>query len=181
MKRLYAYCRRGYTLLEICFALFILAVMLGAALPSISGWLKEERLRAPARQLSLLARTARLAAIQHQQPYQIIIRPDQIWIEPVNPPASPDGSTTTEASASPTGDPAANDLPDRYNVPSATAIFVQPWYDNKMTIVTEWHWTFQASGLCEPIAVKFTQGASELELDFDPLTATVANEKYVFP
>ncbi len=173
--------RCGFTLLEICIALFMVTMMMGIAVPSINSWLKEERIRAPARELSLLARKARLAAIQHQQPYQIIIRPDQIWIEPVNPPASPDATAPTESGASPAADPVADDLPDRYNVPSATTIFVQSWNDTKMTKITEWHWTFQASGLCAPLAVKFMQDAAELELDFDPLTANVTNEKYVIP
>ncbi len=172
----------GFTLLEICFALGILAVILGAALPNVFGWIKEQRLRAPARQLALLARTARLDAIEHQQPYQVIVRGDQMWIEslvPTPPPSSsPSNDTASLSNPEQQTNSTPQDLPEPYQVSDSTVILIQRWNENKMSRPVEWHWTFQPTGLCEPISVKFVQDKAELELDFDPLTATVAEEKY---
>lgn len=161
--------RGGYTLLEICFALFIIAMMFGAALPNLSGWLTEEQLRSPARELSSLARHARLTAIQEQVPVTLLLRSSGFAMEP--------------RTSLPTADPAEVEAPEPppYTLAESITFTARRWNEAKLQPVSEFRWVFQPSGLCEPIGVKFTRGAAELELDFDPLTATVADERYVFP
>jgi type II secretory pathway pseudopilin PulG len=150
---------RGYTLLEICFALFIIAIMTGATLPSLTSWLTEERLRAPARALSEMARTARLLALETRQPQTIMLQADQFYL------------LTGEApSATPP-----------YEMPEEILFSARRWDQSKLTPITEMSWVFQPSGLCEPLHVKFQRDRAELELEFDPLTATIAEERYVFP
>jgi prepilin-type N-terminal cleavage/methylation domain-containing protein len=171
-------CRAGFTLLEICICLCIAAILIGAAVPSVDGWLKEQKIRNPARYLSLLARTARLAAIEHQRPYQIDLQGDRFWMEPASPP-----TLTTTDSSSPQPLIPANDevLPTPYLVQDSTVILIQPWNEDRMRPPGTSLWTFSPNGLCDPIAVKFIQGSTELELDFDPLTATVSKEKFYRP
>ncbi len=155
----------AYTLLEICFVLFILALVAGMALPTLSGWFSEQKLRGPAGELELLARTARTLAIDRQQPYDIVLEPGSLLLAPSN--ANP------KADADPT-------LPGPYRFSASITMVSMAWGESKFVNRPQLRWRFQPDGLCEPLRVKFLQDSSEIALTFDPLTATVSDEEYAF-
>jgi prepilin-type N-terminal cleavage/methylation domain-containing protein len=66
----------AFSLLEIVIALTILAVLAGAAVPAFTGIQKERVAREPIAQLLQLAKTARMAAIRDQKPYQVALSAD---------------------------------------------------------------------------------------------------------
>jgi len=152
----------GFTLLEICIVLCILALVLGAAMPQVSSWLAEEKLRAPARKLELLARTARAAAMERQRPVDVVILPAALAL--------------TEADAAPGKD----DLVRSYPIPEEAVVMTRPWGEPALALRKETRWRFQPDGLCEPMEVEFSRGSARISLTFDPLTASVAEEKYAF-
>jgi Tfp pilus assembly protein FimT len=152
----------GFTLLEICIVLCILSVVLGASLPQVSSWLAEEKLRGPARQLELLARTARAAAMERQRPVDVVILPNALAL--------------TEADAA----PGAGDLVGSYPLSEEAVVMTRPWGAPALASRKETRWRFQPDGLCEPMEISFSRGASRISLTFDPLTAAVAEEKYAF-
>lgn len=75
----------GYTFLEICLVLFIVALIAGAAIPFTEGMIAEQRMREPVRQIELLARTARHLATLQQRPYVLILNADHIKLQPYSP------------------------------------------------------------------------------------------------
>jgi len=171
--------RAGFTLLEICFVLFIVALVFGAAVPALSGWLAEQRLRGPAGELELLARTARLAAMDRQRPCEVVLRHGLLRL------VDPATEAAQEAEAAAKGNAAKElppdpTLPRPYRFSPEITLLTRPWGAEAFANRPETRWRFLPNGLCEPLQVKFLQGASEIDLTFDPLTATVSDETYAF-
>jgi prepilin-type N-terminal cleavage/methylation domain-containing protein len=61
----------GFTLVEVVIVLTIIGLMVGMAIPTIEGVLREREARVPVSELLRLARTVRQRAIEEQVPYQI--------------------------------------------------------------------------------------------------------------
>jgi prepilin-type N-terminal cleavage/methylation domain-containing protein len=157
----------GFTLLEICIALSIIAVLIGLCTPAFSGWLSEERLREPARHLEQLARTARTRAIDTQKSWVVVIHPSGLNLVP--------------AENEILSDAAKADDPDiEMPIPDGVTVATKAWGDDNFSSLAEVKWIFRPDGLCEPLTVRFTRGQSEIALRFDPLTADVAEETYAF-
>ena len=159
--------RRGFTLLEICIALSIIAVLIGLCTPAFSGWLSEERLREPARHLEQLARTARNRAIDTQKSWVVIIHPSGLTL------TLQDGEVLADDVRK-----ADEDL-DR-PMPDGVTVATKAWGEESFSSLAEVKWIFRPDGLCDPLTVRFTRGQSEIALRFDPLTADVAEETYAF-
>jgi type II secretory pathway pseudopilin PulG len=154
--------RGGYTLLEICIVMFILALLIGLAAPNVSSWLAEEQLRAPLRQLELFARTARITAIDRQRPFDLLITAGGFQIEEAPGWGKPE----------PTVDP--------YPLPTGIEVRSEGWGETVYSTPDERRWRFLPNGLCQPLSVKLTHGLSEIAIRFDPLTADVDEETYAF-
>jgi len=157
----------GFTLLEICLALAMVVFLLGIAVPQITSWLTEERLRDPARDVELLARTARLRAIDTQKSWAVVIHPDSLSLA-LQPGEAPEDD----------GSPNAGDLSRA--IPSEVSVETQAWGETSFSSPAEVRWVFHPDGLCTPLTVRFTRGESRIALRFDPLTADVAEETYAF-
>src|ERR1700733_15400714 len=62
---------RAFTLLEMCLVLFIIALMVGAALPAIESVFVEQGLRNDSHQLVLMVKTAMIQSSEQHRPYLI--------------------------------------------------------------------------------------------------------------
>lgn len=170
----------AFTLLEICFVLFIIALFLGATAVVSSGMINESRLREPARKLQVFAKTARRMAMTEGQSYALKLSNAGFSVQAL--PQEKDIEENEAAAEKPpseeTETPEPLDL--HYGLGSAIHIEVRRW-DEK-----EWHkkvdesWVFQPSGLCEPIQVRFSLDESWLSIVFNPLTAAIEEETYEF-
>jgi type II secretory pathway pseudopilin PulG len=160
----------GFTLFEICLALFIVVLILAVAIPATSGLLTEQNLRGEVRELVLFAKTARRQAIQEQRPYQITFSPAGFILEPIAP-------TETEKTAPETAAPFE---PLVYTLPTGTALTLQRWGDKEWIKPKEERWIFQGTGLTEPLSFHFQRGESWIEIDLNPLTASIDEERSTF-
>ncbi|HEY8965584.1 MAG TPA: hypothetical protein VIM58_04020 [Candidatus Methylacidiphilales bacterium] len=157
----------AFTLLEICIALAIVAVVIGLCAPSFSSWLGEERLREPARNMELLARTARNRAIDTQKSWAVVVRPEELSL------VLDDGQILD--------DDRRDANPDlSFPVADGIAVATKGWNDADYATLPEVRWVFRPNGLCEPLSIRFTKDESMIGLRFDPLTGDVAEETYAF-
>src|SRR5437870_15550 len=75
---------RGFTILEVCVVLFIVAVIFVVAVPPASHLMDEEKLQAPIRELQTFARTARRNAMMEDRTYEILLLNDSYLLRPVS-------------------------------------------------------------------------------------------------
>src|SRR5260370_40344850 len=85
----------GFTLLEVCFVLFIVAVLFAGAAPPTARLFQEEQLRRPVRELQSFAKEARRSAIVENRSYQLLFLDDRFIFETAERKA---GSPTAETS-----------------------------------------------------------------------------------
>ena len=181
-----SFANRGFTLLEICLVLFIAILLVGFAIPVTASLMSEQRLREPARQLELLVKTARRQAVQENRPYEILMSGTGFLLQPVldaktseqqlSPPQPVEGEESEAAAEVPV--PLE---PLEYRLPADVTYLIQHWGVDKAAKPAEDHWVFQATGLCEPMIIRFQREESYLEITFNPLTASVDDESYYFP
>lgn len=77
-------------------------MIVGAIIPFTGGFMTEQQLREPTRQIELLARTARHLATLQQRPYVLILNKDHILLQPYNPadPTAPFQAPDTDSPSS---------------------------------------------------------------------------------
>src|ERR1700751_1606990 len=72
----------GFTLLEVCVVLFIVAVLFAVAGPPTARLFQEEQLRRPVRGLQSFAKEARRSAIVENRSYQVLLLNDRFVLQP---------------------------------------------------------------------------------------------------
>src|SRR5689334_8476044 len=75
----------GFTLLEVCVVLFIVAVIFVVAAIPATHLFNEEKLLAPVRELQDFAKTARLRAMMERQTYVVNFNGDGYELAPIQP------------------------------------------------------------------------------------------------
>src|SRR5262249_2223398 len=74
---------KGFTILEVCVVLFIIAVIFVVAVPPAAHLLDEEKLQKPIRELQTFARTARRDAMVEDRSYEVLLLNDSYILRPV--------------------------------------------------------------------------------------------------
>jgi hypothetical protein len=151
----------GYTLLEICLALVIIAVMIGATLPMTHGVVAEERLRGLANDMSELASTARKLSVREGRPYAVILLDDRVSLGPW------------------AGREAGLEETIAVRLPGPSSVMMRRDSGEKWS--RRHTWIFQAGGLSEPLQMKLRDGAAWSVRVFSPLTAISREEESHFP
>jgi type II secretion system protein H len=162
--------RRGFTLLELCIVLFIMALMAATAMPAMQSAFTEQALRGDAHQLSLMVKTAMITSGEQQRPYRISYDGKVVSLEP--------------AAAAATGDAAAT--PDPTDVTMTQTLgnvlkFPDAEKKNVWETLPSVNWTFEPSGLCPLPRVRLQRGAAYLEMSFNALTGDVEDEAFYLP
>jgi prepilin-type N-terminal cleavage/methylation domain-containing protein len=149
---------KGFTLLEVCVVLFIVAVVFVVAAVPATHLFNEEKLLAPVRELQNFAKTARLHAMSERQTYVIRFRGDGYELLPGNP--------AERHAAS-----------QRYFLPANVKLLARTPADDDFHPATDMRWYFAPNGLCEPIAFLLQQGKSWVRFHVDPLTARIQDQQ----
>jgi type II secretory pathway pseudopilin PulG len=149
----------GFTILEVCVVLFIVAVLFVVAVPPAAHLLDEEQLQRPIRELQDFARTARRDAMMENRPYEVLLLNDSYVIRPVD---------EKNGSAKPI---------QTYDLPSGVTFAIKRLGDRAFLKKTDASWYFGPNGLCEPMNFIFERNGDWVKLQVDPLTATFQNQE----
>jgi type II secretory pathway pseudopilin PulG len=150
---------RGYTLLEVALVVSIVVLLVGAAIPLTSGFVREQRLRDVVRELLVLAKTARTDAMTTGRPTEIIFDKKGFGLR------RPGDEEPSEAAM----------------LPAGMDYTLRPFAAERVLRPDGQRWIFQPTGLLEPVTVRVMEGEAWIEVQFDPLTAGLADESYYIP
>jgi type II secretory pathway pseudopilin PulG len=148
----------GFTLLEICFVLFIVAVLFAVAAPPVAKQFQEEQIRKPVRQLQTFAKTARRLAMEQNRAYVILLLNNGFLLEPLEK-----KDTDTQSL--------------RYDLPNHVTFEIQRPSDRSLERIADARWLFTPNGLCEPITFFFQRDQDWVRFRIDALTARMENEE----
>lgn len=177
--------RCGFTLLEMCFVLFIIALLVGLTLPSVQSAFVEQGLRNDSHQLALMVRTGMIQAAEQHRPYVMELTSTSMSLHPLGEAAKEADDVFGNDN---TADAATDDSQTMPDVSMTQALDPQ----NKLQIpdpdkASAWiempqvTWTFQPGQLCTATRVRMTRGAAWVEMSFSPLTGAVADESSYIP
>jgi prepilin-type N-terminal cleavage/methylation domain-containing protein len=153
----------GFTLLEVCFVLFIVAVLFAVAAPPTARLFQEEQLRRPVRELQSFAKEARRLAFTENRSYQLLLLNDGFALRPSDPKVESERPEET------------------YRLPSDVTFAVRRVNDNEFKGIADARWIFLPNGLCEPMTFLFQRGQSWIKFRIDPLTARMEDEESYIP
>jgi len=141
----------AFTLLEMCIAIFIVVLIIMAAVPSVSGFLADQRARKLFTQFDDLARDAANHAVTERRPYVLDWDDSGVFMRPLAPVDKREAAGTGRVDF---GDKLAPEL----LLPAALA-------KGPPRI-----WTFWPTGTCEPATVICHVPDSPWTAVYDPLT-----------
>ena len=128
----------GFTLLELCLAIFIGAMLITMAIPSITGMMQGQRSEATFHKFDDLVQKARTLSLSEQRDYVIDWGKSQLLLRPVLPQTSDEAKGVAHL-----------DLADgeQCSVAFPAALEQNPAAQ----------WIFWASGTCEPAVISFSK------------------------
>ena len=142
---------RGFTLIEIALAIFILLLILVLAVPSFSGVIANRRLKQSLDEFNNLVRQAQLLSVTERRPYLIVWGKNNVMVRP-------------EAFAKDEeAQPKAEFRPSRGSTLKVSLpVALTEKYPSE--------WIFWPSGACEPAIVRFQGPAGSWTASYSPLT-----------
>ena len=173
--------RDGFTLLEMCIVLFIIALLACAAMPAMRSAFLEQALRADSHQLAMMVKTAMLTSSEQGRSYLISLDGKNLTLEP---------AAAASAADAPTGPVAADDDPDAAALPedvTQTQVlgnvlkFPDAQKKDKWETLPSVSWTFEPNGLCPLPRVRLARGDAYVEMSFNALTGDVEDESLYIP
>jgi prepilin-type N-terminal cleavage/methylation domain-containing protein len=180
---------RGFTLLEMCIVLLIIALLLGVTLPALHTAFEEQAVRRDSHQLALMVKTAMIQTSEQHRPYVIDLSGSTLALHPLGATATATTDTVTDANlfadsgSTVEGGPTMDDVTASDNLDSLNKLLApdtskpDAWID--MPDGTSW--VFQPGELCPATRVRLSRGDSWLEMSFNALTGNVEKETTYFP
>jgi type II secretory pathway pseudopilin PulG len=148
----------AFTLLEICFVLFIVAVLFAVGAPPVAKQFQEEQIRKPVRELQSFAKTARRLAMEQDRAYVVLLLNTGYLLEPLE-------KKDTDSQSL------------RYDLPGNVRYEIQRPADRNLKTVADARWVFMPNGLCEPITFYFQRNEDWVRFRIDALTGRIENEE----
>lgn len=142
---------RGFTLIEIALAIFILLLILVLAVPSFSGVIANRRLKQSLDEFNNLVRQAQLLSVTERRPYLIVWGKNNVMVRPEAFAEHEEAKAKAEFRLSRGGTL-------KLSLPVALA--------QKYPA----EWIFWPSGTCEPAIVRFQGPAGSWTANYSPLT-----------
>ena len=177
--------RGGFTMIEIMVVLFIISLLVGAAVMSLNNFGPERDLKRPAVKMKVFARRALGLAQNTQRPHSIFMNSDFFVLretfmrqEDVDE-ALDDSGQGEKVTAFRVKDEAEDEVAkevrvvERYELGEGTEILIKRFNEKEWKTPKGEDWNFYVSGICDPIAIRFETEDGYIEMDFNPLTAKV--------
>ena len=144
--------RAGFTLLEICLALFIGLMLITIAVPSIAAVLAEQRMKASFEEFDRFVRLAREKSITERRGYAMVWDGKGLALRPLESRDTDDREVG----------------PDRFDFEEGETFTL----DRPSALIKKppGEWVFWRSGLCEQAVVSFAGEAGSWSVRYDPLT-----------
>ena len=143
---------RGFTLIEMALAIFILLLLLVLAVPSFSGVIANRRLKQSLDGFNDLVRQAQERSVAERRPYLIVWGKNNVVVRPEVFAKGEEAKATAEF---------------RSNKGSALKLSLPAALTEKYAP----EWIFWPSGSCEPAIVQFKGPAGSWTANYSPLTA----------
>jgi len=161
----------AFTLLEVLTCIFIFLLIAGMFIGLTAEFHRDSTLEDTASTLERLSRKACRGASAQNQPWIMVFEKNRFQL--LQP--KPTDSEKPAASKPANGDVFSHPLPEDVKM-EIQRLNSRDWLKPDREI-----WEFTASGLCEPIAVRFTKGESYVVLRFNPLTGLAEQRESYFP
>ena len=142
---------RGFTLIEIALAIFILLLLLVMAVPSFSGVIANRRLKQSLDEFNNLVRQAQTLSVTERRPYLIVWGKNNVMVRPEAFAKDEEAKAKAEFRLS-------RGITLKLSLPVALA--------EKYPA----EWIFWPSGTCEPAIVRFQGPAGSWTGNYSPLT-----------
>ncbi len=182
--------RSAFTLIEVMIGLFIASLIIGLTVFSLDSLSDEKRLRRPANKMKELARDAMRRSVSTQRSYSIfmnqtffMLRETHVRQEDVDDFYRNQNERLSEG-PSLFDDEEEISRPQqriiaRYELPEGMTIQWKRWIDKDLSVPKSVEWVFDPSGICEPVTIAFSNDRGFIEMDFNPLTAKVQDERMI--
>lgn len=144
--------RDGFTLLEICLAVFIGLMMISLIVPSVGGVLADRDLMKTFDEFDRFVRTAQLRSVQEMRGYRLVWEHEAIALLPLQPRQEDD-----------------LDAAERFSVPEGRVLTLE----RPAALVKDppGEWPFWKSGTCEPVRITYAGPEGKWVAEYDALTS----------
>jgi prepilin-type N-terminal cleavage/methylation domain-containing protein len=144
--------RHGFTLLEIMMAIVIGLLLMSIAVPSVTGLMREQKLKRSFEEFDDFVRTAQTRAVSDGHTFVMVWEESGITLDPLEPAATSDEQKAPEQFSFADG---------------ATWTLARPAALMKKPV---WEWPFWRSGACEPAIVSYEGPAGTWSAEYNGLT-----------
>ncbi len=152
--------RAGFTLIEIVIAVFILLLLMGLAVPSVSGVLADKRLHRSLDRMNDLVRQAHERSVAERRAYLIILGDDAVTLQP---------AAYLKTEERKPIDTVAIGRGNKWKIRFPVALAKK----------TPAEWIFWESGVCEPARIDFAGADGKWTAEYSPLSALAEITAYV--
>ncbi|MDX6766359.1 MAG: hypothetical protein SFU85_06175 [Candidatus Methylacidiphilales bacterium] len=152
---------RGFTLIEICIALFLALTLFSIAAGIVKMGVRDTELARLRDEAGLLVLRTRALAMESGREMKLRVDGEGLVLD------------TAEDS---------KPFPRTLAIPPGVKFEVQVWPDDRWISPRDKNtvdWVFQPNGICMPLSLRFTQGASFISFRIHPLTGAVDQESRV--
>jgi prepilin-type N-terminal cleavage/methylation domain-containing protein len=158
--------RRAFTLLELCVVMFIAVVIMGMALPSLTGQAAQNRLQKTFDRLDALVVEAQRRSVLEGKPHVLVWNQRGI----VRLYAAADAAREERRKVSPLATLTPAEGSESYTLDRGASL--SPGKPSSA-------WTFWPTGNCEPMTVRFDGAAGQWEAVYNPLSARANMTRFV--
>lgn len=171
--------------MEMVVSLFLIVLIISFAAVSMDSVSNESRLRHPSSELNGFAKRALKSAVAEQRSYSVYFYERYFLLRETYPEERiPEEGVALDLFKTPeekAEEEEAMVTVVRHDLATEVGLEVRRWKSKEWIVPNGVEWVFEPSGLCEPLSVRFTRHDGYVEVDYNPLTAGVQDERLYIP